>query len=136
MLGWRAMVKSTEDIEALLLRLERRFEGLADGTILVHVTPNQPPAALRVAGSLLVAQLVIGSIPDAEAPQLRLFRRLLELNAQELAYAAYAVVGSEIILVASLDLISLDSNELESVLSDFDLALGSHVAALRQLSAS
>jgi hypothetical protein len=130
------MVKSTEDIEAVLLRLERRFEGLADGTILVRLTPNQPPAALRLAGPLLVAQLAIGGIPDTEASQLRLFRRLLELNAGELAHAAYALVGSEIILVASLDLISLDPGELESVLSDFELALGSHVAALRQLSAS
>jgi Putative bacterial sensory transduction regulator len=128
------MVKSTEDVEALLLRLERRFERQADETILVHLSAGQPPAALRLGEPLLVAQVVIGAIPEGDARQARLFRRLLELNASELAHAAYAIVAGEILLVAALDLLTLDPSELESTLSDFDLALGGHVASLKQLS--
>jgi hypothetical protein len=43
------------------------------------------------------------------------------------------VASDTLLLTAALELVSLDPNELEAVLSDFDLALAEHTATLRQL---
>lgn len=119
-----------QDVEALLLRLDRKCERVAD-TLLVPVAPNQPPVALQLRAPVLVLQVEFGAIPANDVEQLRMFRSLLEINASELVHAAYAVVGDTIVLCAALELISLDPNELQAVLSDFELALAEHVGTLR-----
>lgn len=113
------------------MRLDRPFQVL-DGTLLVPLGVNQPPAAIRVSDPVLVFQVEIGPVPAADEARLRLFQKLLELNGQALLHSAYALQGDVVILIAALDMSSLDQNELEAVLADFDLALGEHVALLRQ----
>lgn len=125
------MVNSPEDLESQLLRLDRKFERLDDGTVLVRISPNQPPAALRLSEPVLVLQVEIGKVPAQG--QAELFRSLLELNGSSLLHAAYALAGDTILLVAALELASLDPNELEAVLSDFDLALAEHVPQLKSI---
>lgn len=125
------MVKTPEDLETQLLRLDRKFERLDDGTVLVRLAPNQPPAALRLSDPVLVCQVEIGPVPSDG--QTALFRHLLELNGASLLHAAYALVGDSISLVAALELVNLDPNELEAVLSDFDLALAEHVNQLKTM---
>jgi Tir chaperone protein (CesT) family len=136
MLGFAPMLKSTGNIESLLLRLERHFERTAGGTWLVHLGPGQPPAALRLGDPVLIVQVTIGPAPIGEGSGARLLRRLLELNATDLAHTAYAIAEQEIVLVAARELSSLDPNELEAILSEIEMALGSHVAVLKQLSES
>ncbi len=132
------MVKTAEDLESQLLRIDRKFERLDDAgaggegaTILVRLGPNQAPAALRLSDPVLVCQVEIGPVP--EQGQAELFRHLLELNGSSLLHAAYAIVDDAILLVAALELVSLDPNELEAVLSDFDLALAEHVTQLKSM---
>jgi hypothetical protein len=127
---------SVDGLEAQLLRLDRAFERLDDGTVLVRLAPNQPPAALRVSGPLLVVQVEIGAVPTDVGLHAPLFRKLLELNATDLVHAAYGLSGADIVLLASLELGSLDLNELEATLADFDLALANHVGVLHDLTAS
>jgi Tir chaperone protein (CesT) family len=129
------MVTSVEDIEAQLMRLDRKFERLDDGTLLVRLAPNQPPAALRLAAPVLVIQVEIGAVPANSAQHAAVFRKLLEYNAEDLLHAAYGVSGDAIVLLAALELSSLDPNELEATLADFDLALAEHVRALHTMSA-
>jgi hypothetical protein len=57
------MVNSVEDLEAQLIRLDRRFERLDDATVLVQLAPNQPPAALGISGPVLVASVEICPVP-------------------------------------------------------------------------
>lgn len=127
------MVTSPEDVEALLTRLDRRFERLEDGTVLVRVAANQPPAAIRLSAPVLVLQVEFGSIPTDPEKQRKMFRRVLELNGSDLLHAAYAITSDTLVLMAALELVSLDPNELEAVLSDFDLALAEHTPQLREL---
>lgn len=127
------MVSSSEDVEAQLIRLDRRFERLDDGTLLVRIAANQPPAALRLSEPVLVAQVEFGKVPADPEKQRQLFQKVLELNATDLVHAAYAITSDTLVLMAALELISLDPNELEAALSDFDLALSEHTPILRQL---
>lgn len=128
------MVKTDEDLEGYLAKLDRRFEKLEDGTFLVSMGPGQAPAALRLAPPVLVAQVRIGPAPKGNTGlEATVFRRLLELNAADLMHASYALEGDEIVLSAALELDGLDLNELEAVLADIGLALGEHVPALLEM---
>jgi hypothetical protein len=128
------MVKTDEDLEAYLAKLNRRHEKLDDGTFLVGMGLGQPPAAVRLAPPVLVAQVRIGPAPKGNVHQeATVFRRLLELNASDLMHAAYAIEGNEMVLTAALELEGLDLNELEAVLADIGLALGEHVPSLLEM---
>jgi hypothetical protein len=128
------MVKTHEDLEALLRKLERHFERLEGGTYFVAIGAGQAPVALRLAPPVLVVQVEIGKAPagnDQRAAEL--FRKLLVLNATDLLHAAYGIEGNLLVLSAALELDSLDLNELEAVLNDVDLALSEHVPTLREM---
>jgi hypothetical protein len=129
------MATTVEDLEAQLLRLDRKYERLDDGTLLVRLAPNQPPAALRLAEPVLVIQVEIGAVPSNGAQHAALFRKLLEFNSRDLLHAAYGISDNAIMLSAALELSHLDPNELEATLADFDLALAEHVSALHTMSA-
>lgn len=126
------MPRTLEDVENYLLALGRTYES-SGGTLVIAPTETRPPIAIRVQPPIVEVQMSIGAIPDDPARQLPLFRRLLELNGTDLAHAAYAVEDDQIVLVSSLSLDNLDNNELEAVLSDIDMALLRHLAALREL---
>jgi Zn-dependent protease with chaperone function len=127
------MVKSEEDLEIFLNKLERHFERV-DGTFLVSVGSGLPPVALRIATPVLVVQVQIAPTPKGDtAGESKLFRRLLELNASDLLHAAYALEDSRVVLTAALELENLDTNELEAVLADMGMALSKHVPMLRDL---
>ncbi len=128
------MPRTNEELEAFLQKLERRFERLDEGTYLIAGAPNQPPIALRVAPPVIVLQVPIGPAPEGETPLVaRLFRRLLELNGNDLLHASYSLEGKEIVLGAALEFDNLDLNEIEAVLADVDIALAEHVPALREM---
>lgn len=127
-------MRSTEDLEGYLNRLQRNWERAEDGTYLVALAANQPPLALRHAPPVVVAQVAVGRAPAGDGElQSKLFRRLLELNAVDLLHASYALEGEDIVLTAALELDSLDLNELEAVLGDVDLALANHTSELKSM---
>lgn len=132
------MPRTAEDIENYLLRLERRFEqaagdktnGATAATYLVQSGPALPIIAVRVAPPIVAVNVQIGPVPDDAEHKLRVFQRLLELNATDLMYASYGVENGQIVLSAGLALENLDANELEAALSDVDVALVQHVPEL------
>jgi hypothetical protein len=128
------MAKS-EDLEAYLTRLDRRYQKVDEETYLVGLGAGRPVLAMRVAPPVLVLQVDIGpapsGVPAVEAP---LFRKLLELNGSDLLHSAYAIEGQRIVLTAALEMENLDLNELEAVLANIDMAVALHVPVLRELS--
>src|SRR5262245_25639177 len=113
------MVRTNEELEAQLDRLDRRYERLGDGTYLVSVGPGRPPIAMRLAPPVLVLRVVVGTlVKQGAAEQVRLFRRLLELDATALIHSTFGLEGDSIVLVAALELETLDPNEIEAALAD------------------
>ncbi len=127
------MISNSDDLEAQLSRLGRRYERLHDGTFVLSLGPNQPPVAVRLVPPVLVVRVAIGPAPTADAVAAPLYRKLLELNESALVHSAYGIEGELIVLAAALELSSLDLNELEAVLADIDVALGEHVPVLRNM---
>lgn len=126
------MPRTLEDVENYLLALGRTYES-SGGTLVIAPSETRPPIAIRVQPPIVEVQMSIGAPPTEPERQLAMFRRLLELNATDLAHAAYALEDGQIVLVSSLSLDNLDQNELEAVLSDIDMALLRHLASLREL---
>jgi hypothetical protein len=132
------MIKSNDDLVAELVRLNRSFESAGDvGVYLVRIAPGQPPCALHLSPPVLVAQVQVSPVFELnDQGQAKFFRRLLELNASGLVHAAFAIENDQIVLTAALPLENLDTNELEAVLADLDMALAEHVPALVELAKS
>lgn len=128
------MATSTDDLEAYLTRLDRKFEKVDTETYLVSLGPKSPVAVLRVASPVVVVQVEVGVAPSSDAAaETKLFRKLLELNATDLLHAAYGIEGNRIVLSAALELASMDIGELEAVLANIDMAIAEHVPSLREL---
>ncbi len=132
-LPFRAMISTSDDLEAQLGRLGRRYERTPDGTFIVSLGNNNPPAALLLVPPVLVAQVAIGNAPQNLTAAAPIYKKLLELNASALLHAAFALENDQIVLAAALELDNLDLNELEAVLADLDVALGEHVPMLRAM---
>jgi len=127
------MIKSSDDLEAQLGRLGRRYERNPDGTFVLSLGANQPPVALVLVPPVLVVQVAVGPAPKEEKIAARVYKKLLELNASALLHTAYGLENDQIVLAAALELDNLDLNELEAVLADIDVALSEHVAMLRAM---
>ncbi|HEY3822891.1 MAG TPA: hypothetical protein VGL81_37255 [Polyangiaceae bacterium] len=118
-------MRTEKDVEAYLLRLNRRFRALEEqpGTFLVEMGEKTPPLVLRVEAPLVVVRVHIGDVADGAAEQSALFRKLLELNARTLIHAAYGLDDAHIVLSGALELENLDFNELQATLDEIDMAL-------------
>ena len=130
------MIASNEDLEGHLRRLDRSFERAESGDVyLVSMGWGQSPCALSISPPVLVAQVRVAEAPPVDdMSSARFMRRLLELNATGLLHSAFGIDGGQILLTAALELQNLDTNELEAVLADLDMALAEHVPGLVSLS--
>jgi len=129
-------MRSVNDVEAYLGKMNRRFEPVDDqpGTFLVHGGTNMPPTALRVDPPLVVLRVHVGDVEGNDSANGELFRKLLTLNARSLVHASFGIEDSRIVLVSALELENLDYNELEAALDEIDVTLAQQVASLAELS--
>ena len=100
-----------------------------EGTYLLR-GPDGTIIALQVIPPIVAINAEIGPLPKDEKHQLAFYRRLLELSATDLMYAAYGIEGDRVVLSAALPLDNLDANELDATLSDIDVALVRHTKEL------
>src|SRR6185295_16137127 len=77
-------MRSVEDVEAYLGKMNRRFSHVDDqpSTFLVHGGDNMPPTALRVDPPLVVLRVHVGDIDGDPAQNGELYQKLLTINAK------------------------------------------------------
>jgi hypothetical protein len=124
-------MRTSEDVEAYLLKLDRSFSPVdgQPGTFLVKSSDSMPPIAVRVDTPLVVLRVYIGETRD----DLPLYKKLLQLNAKALVHASFGLEDNRIVLSAALELENLDFNELEATLDEIDMALTQQVPILAEL---
>jgi hypothetical protein len=129
-------MRTEKDVEAYLLKLNRRFSQVEDqpGTYLLHTVGNMPPVAMRVDPPIVVMRVHIGDATGKESVEL--YRKLLEFNAKALTHSSYGLEGDRIVLSSALELENLDFNELEATLDEIDVALAQQVPQLAELRGS
>ena len=128
-------MRTEKDVEAYLLRLNRRYRSLDDqpNTFLVETSGGMPPIAVRVDAPLVVVRGHIGDLAKGEAPG-PLLRRLLELNARLLVHASYGIDDDRVVLSSALELENLDFNELQATLDEIDVVLAQQLPELARMS--
>ena len=125
-----------EDIEQFLDRIA------VDGASWHEVEPGfwvvKPGGALDLdvvvnyAPPVLVLRVKVMDLPKDAGALARLFRQLLEWNANDLLHGSYGIQDNAIVLTAALELAHLDYEELRASYESMTLALAGH---LRELSA-
>lgn len=119
-----------EDIESFLLRAEVEFEEIESGLWLVQPSADEPSGepgvVVRHEPPVVVLRSGIRQAPEDEEAQLRLYGRLLDLNATDLMHGAYGIENGEVILSDTLELENLDFSEFRASLESLTLAVTSH----------
>lgn len=129
-------MRSVEDVEAYLGKMNRRFSHVDDqaGTFFVHGGDNMPPTVLRVDPPLVVLRVHVGDIDGDAASNGELYQKLLTINAKSLVHISFGLEDGKIVLCSALELENLDYNELAAALDEIDVTLAQQVAQLAELS--
>ncbi|MDR3303286.1 MAG: YbjN domain-containing protein [Treponema sp.] len=87
--------------------------------------------AVMYAEPLVVVRSLVMEAP-AVTPENRLacFTKLLELNATDLLHGAYALEGTQIVLIDTLEYSTMDYSEFRATLDAISLALAQHYPIL------
>ncbi|MSP61232.1 MAG: hypothetical protein EXR72_12975 [Myxococcales bacterium] len=117
-------MKSTNDIESYLLKMELPYEEPRDGTWLVKGIDGIDNIVITLAGPVLVFRVKVMDVPRHSREEL--YRTLLELNATEMMHGAYGVEGDAVVISDALQLENLDYNEFAATVDDITLAVASH----------
>lgn len=122
---------SREDIESFLIRTGVDFEEIEDGIWLVFPTPaeeqkGEPGIVINHLPPVVVFRTSLRTTPEDQDAQLRLYKRLLELNATDLVHGAYGLEDGEVVLGDTLELENLDFTEFRASLESLALAVTSH----------
>ena len=88
--------------------------GIAKGSaeVFIFVNPgsgDDPGNHLRCVSPVMV-------FPEAPTNQLALFRRLLELNAEELSGAAFGLKGDTLVITTERSTVDLDASEVQAMI--------------------
>jgi hypothetical protein len=125
---------SREDLESFLIRTEMDHREIGDAMWLVDpvkdAEEDHPAVVVSLSPPLVILRASIGMAPEGDHAQLKLFQKLLELNASDLVHGAYGLEGDEVILVDALELQDLDYSEFLASLESLSLAVTSHAQHL------
>lgn len=117
-------MKTADDIESYLLKMDLSTEEPRDGTWVVKGIDGIDNLIVTMAGPVVVFRVKVMELPKHHREEL--FRTLLELNATEMMHGAYGVEGESIVISDALQMENLDFNEFAATVEDISLAVASH----------
>jgi hypothetical protein len=122
-------MNSREKIESYLVDLSYNYEELGENTWLI----DDKELGLRNLVVLLSEPLVILRVKVMNLPgedNEEFYERLLRLNAEDMVHGAYALEGSNVILIDTLELETMDLEEFRASIEAIGLALVQHYKVL------
>ncbi len=125
-----------EDIESFFIRMGVEYNEVDEGLWVLPSADDGTNLVVRYESPLLLLRVKIMTLPEdagADARLVRLYRRLLELNATDIVHGSYGIDADEVILSHALELETLDFHELRSSYESLLLAASSHTPGLVEL---
>ena len=122
-------MKTNDDIESYLLKLDYPYQQVKDGLWIIHsgaaniVVAHTPP--------VIVFRVKMFDLQKGKKLE-PLYRKLLELNAKEMVQGAYGIENESVVLVDSLQSENLDMNEFQAAIDSLSLAVHNHHDVLAQ----
>tara|TARA_B100000676_G_C17499521_1_gene542448 strand:- start:96 stop:503 length:408 start_codon:yes stop_codon:yes gene_type:complete len=126
-------MSSSERIESYLIRAGVDYETVDDSTWIIHDEADHVDnIVVQDSDPVVVFNIRLMALPPEQDRQLRLFRRLLELNATEMVSGAYGLDSSGVVISETLQTENLDFNEFQAVLDGVTLAISEHYQSLKE----
>lgn len=127
---------SREDLESFLIRMDLDYEEVDDGMFLTRGEDDGAPVVVHLADALLLIRMKVMDMPPEDESSLALYRRLLELNANEVVHGAYGIEDGDLILSDTLEMETLDFHELQASMESITLAAATHMEQIKNLAAA
>jgi len=121
-----------EDLESYLIRMDAEYQELEEGMYLVRTRADGYPIVFNFSPPLLLLRMKVMDLPE-EQGSLELYRTLLELNATDVVHGAYGLEDGELILSDTLELETLDFEEVQASVESIQLAASGHMARIRDM---
>jgi Putative bacterial sensory transduction regulator len=116
-------MKSAEDVESYLMRLDLPYETVKPGIWIVKLNRDEN-LAVSIAGPVVAFRIKVMDLPGAGREAL--YRALLALNTNEMVHGAFGLEGDAVVIVHALALENLDFNEFQAVIDDMAMAIAKH----------
>jgi hypothetical protein len=121
-----------EDLESFLIRLDVEYEELEEGMFLVRTRHGGLPLVINYAPPLLLLRMKVMDLHEGEG-NLELYRTLLELNATDVVHGSYGLEDGELIISDTLELETLDFQEIQASVESIQMAASGHMERIRSL---
>ena len=122
-----------EDLESYLIRMDAEFEEVDDGMFLVRPENGGAPIVVHHSDPVLVVRMKVMDLPARSDGLGDLYETLLRLNVSDVIHGAYGLEERTLILSDTLQLGTLDFEELRASLDSVQLAASSHLSRIRTL---
>ncbi len=109
-----------EDLESFLIRMDMDWNEVDEGMFLVQ-SPSGG-VVVHFSDPVLLVRLKVMDLPNGESDLAELYRALLELNATDIVHGAYGIENGELILSDTLELQTLDFEELQASVESLQYA--------------
>ena len=120
-----------DDLESFLIRMDMDWNEVDDGMFLVQ-SPSGG-VVVHFSEPVLLLRLKVMDLPNGETDLGDLYRTLLELNATDIVHGAYGIENGELILSDTLELQTLDFEELQASVESLQFAAASHLGRIKDL---
>lgn len=116
-------------VENYLIDLDFRYEEIGPGTYLINdAKRGLRQVVVAYEEPIVMVRTKVMDVPAAGREAF--YETLLKLNASDLLHGAYAIEGSEVVIVDTLEQDTMDKSELEASLDAIGLALAQHYPTL------
>ncbi len=123
------MVK--EKVEGYMINLSLTFEAVGDNIWLINdQEKGLGHVVVYAEDSLITIRAKVMELPEKEREQF--FEELLRLNASDMVHGAYALEESNVIIIDTLELQTMDLEEFQASLDALGLAIAQHYPRLNQ----
>jgi hypothetical protein len=127
--------EALDRIEEFLIKTEFPFEQVDEGFWLIHDEFDQIDNIVILHSPPVVTfRVKLLEVPDLEDDvRLRLYSKLLELNAESMVAGAYGLEDDSVVIVDTLQAKNIDFNEFRASIDSIALAIREHYHPLKRL---
>ncbi|RLC40633.1 MAG: hypothetical protein DRH51_05045 [Candidatus Coatesbacteria bacterium] len=118
-----------KDIEGYLDKSGYDFETVDYGVWTINL-PDLGKIAITHNEPLVVIRMKVADLPRKKGLE-ELYRKLLEMNSDEVVHGAFSIKGDSVILVDTLEDSKLDENELVASISSLEFAASRSIPVIK-----